>query len=921
MNFLFWRRKRRDEELDAEIQSHLNMAAREHEARGETPQQARDSARREIGNVGLVKEVTREAWGRRWVRDVTQDLTYALRRLRRSPGFTLVAILTLALGIGANTAIFTLINTVMLTRLPVGHPEQLVLLRWISHSKGPFLWSFGFVNSGDGCGTNDPGSGNTNCSFSFPVYENVRRHAESFQGVLAYGGRAVIHAEMNGQATRATGQYVSGDFFSVLETRPALGRLLEPADDVSGAPAAVVLEYNYWRRQFNRDPKVIGQTLVLNAVPFTIAGVALPEFYGLAPGSRPAFWLPLHAHERLNDDSKMNPGLFDARASWLEIVGRVKPSVPVERARVELETLFRASLASEASEQTKTPNEYEQMHPHIALDTNLEISLTRVERGLDTLRGTYSKQLFILMGASGLVLLIACANIANLLLGRASARRKEIAVRLALGASRGRLVRQLLTESMLLAFLGCGAGVLVSAWASIGLVYVLISSRASAALLAFFQPDFHVFGFAAGIAVLAAILFGLVPAFASTRVSLGDALKGAGATADNAPSSFGRNLLGRGLVAGEMALALVLVIGAGLFLRTLITVESIDPGFRRDHLLVFSISPSFAKTPAGKIPALGQELQRRITALPGVQSVTWSSFSLASGGLMMGPVKIQEHPDLGDVGTQMVDIGPNYFETLRIPVLAGRDITVEDCRQGAQEVWIDQAFAVKFLKNANALGTHILFGKSSLEVIGVVGDVRVQSVRSNFQPTIYRVMPGGNFSFHIRTASNPKSLEDSVRKIVADVAPNLPVSGMQTLEEAIDSTLFQENSMAKLSAGLGALALILAAIGIYGVLAYSVSRRTNEIAIRMSLGAMPRDVLRLVLKEGLAPAILGAGVGLLAAWGVTRLIATFLYQVKPLDPVTFVAATVVLLAIAAVACYVPARRATKVDPMVALRYE
>jgi len=287
MSFHFWRRRRRDQDLEAEIQSHLNMATQERVQRGEIPREAHDAARRQLGNVGLVMDATREAWGRRWLGDVAQDLSYASRVLRRSPGFTIAAILTLALGIGANTAIFTLINTVMLTRLPVGHPEQLVLLHWMSHSKGPFLWSTS--SSFSGCGTNDPGSGDTNCSFSFPDFENFRAHTQSFQGLAAYGGVAFVHVEMNGQTSRAIGQYVIGDFFSVLETRPALGRLLEPSDDLPGAPAAIVLEYNYWQKQFNRDPKVIGQAVVLNNVPFTIAGVATPEFYGLAPGSRPSF--------------------------------------------------------------------------------------------------------------------------------------------------------------------------------------------------------------------------------------------------------------------------------------------------------------------------------------------------------------------------------------------------------------------------------------------------------------------------------------------------------------------------------------------------------------------------------------------------------------------------------------------------------
>jgi predicted permease len=842
---------------------------------------------------------------------LAQDLTFALRQLRRSPGFAAVAVLTLALGIGANTAIFTLINTVMLTRLPVGHPEELVLLHWNSHSKGPYVWNNS--SSYGGCDTIDAGSGNSNCSFSFPDFDNFRSHAHSFQGMAAYGGGVGLQVDMNGQATRTNGQFVSGDYFSVLEVRPAYGRILGPADDMPGAVPTVVLDFNYWQKQFSGDPKVVGGTVLFNRVPFTIAGIAPPEFYGLSTGGRPNFWIPLHTRDRIF--TRPDPTRFEARTIWLYIVGRLKPGVRPESARVETEVIYRGSLANEASAKAKDPTEAEKSY-----DTDLKIALTSAERGLASLRQRYSTQLFVLMAAAGLVLLIACANIANLLLARAAARRKEIAVRLAIGASRWRLLRQLLTESLLLAFLGCAAGLLVSYWASRGLVLVIFSNRATTAFMAIFRPNFVVFGFAVAIATFASILFGLIPALTSTRVSPGATLKAAGGAGSGAPSES-RNRLGRALVAVEMALALVLVIGAGLFLRTLLTLETLDPGFRTDHLLTFSISPSAAKIPEEKTPALGQELQRRLAALPGVESVTWSGDLLLSGNLWTTDAKIQEHPELGEFETQEMSIGPHYFETLKIPLLAGRSISIADCRKDFPGIWVNHAFATKYLKYGNVVGLHLTQDDKPLEIVGVVGDVKYQSVRGEFSPTIFSAMPGGDSAFQLRTASNPQSLQNAVRRIVSEVAPNLPLEGLGTLQEAIDNNLASENSMARLSSGFGFLALLLAAIGIYGVLAYSVARRTSEIAIRMSLGAMPGNILGLILREGLAPTLIGAGVGLVVSWGLTRLVVKFLYGVKPLDLTTFSVATFVLLLIAVLACVIPARRAMRVAPMTALRYE
>jgi len=437
-----------------------------------------------------------------------------------------------------------------------------------------------------------------------------------------------------------------------------------------------------------------------------------------------------------------------------------------------------------------------------------------------------------------------------------------------------------------------------------------------------FRPDFQVFGFAAAVAAFAAILFGLIPAFTSLRVSPGATLKAAGGVAGGSgPRGEAGNRLGRVLVAIEVAVALILVVGAGLFLRTLLNLETLDPGFHSGHLLTFSISPSAAKIPEEKTTALTQELNRRLAALPGVEAVTWSGDLLLVGDLWTTDLKIQEHPELGDLDTQALSIGPQFFETLQIPILAGRGVTLADCRKDAPLVWVNRAFVDHNLKNANPLGLHLVQNKKLFEIIGVVGNTKFQDLRSEIRPAIFFPIAGGDIYYQLRTAGNPQSLDGPIRKVFSGLAPNLPIQGMRSLQEDIDNNLATENAMARLSTGFGLLALVLAAIGIYGVLAYSVARRTSEIAIRMSLGAMPGNILKLVLGEGLRPAILGAFAGLLGSWGLTRVVAEFLYGIKPLDAVTFLGATFTLLLIAALACYIPARRAMRVQPMIALRYE
>jgi predicted permease len=847
------------------------------------------------------------------IETLIQDLRFGLRMLRKSPGFTAVVVLTLALGIGANTSIYTLINNVLLNRLPVGHPEQLVLLHWTSQTKDSDIWTG--LTAYRGCDMAGTRSGDFNCSFSYPIFEAFRSRSRSFSGIAAYAGADTALLETNGHSIRATGLFVTGDFFSVLEVRPSFGRSLTPADDSSGREPVAVLDFNFWRREFGADPSVVGRTVVFDETLVQIVGVAPPEFFGIETGFRPDFWTPLHAKARFFKGSM--PWL-DSRKIWLYLIGRLKPGVSTEQARTELEVLFHGSLDSDASEikAGQIPQ-----GPAESLGSNLGIALTSAERGLASMRDRYSTRLTVLMAIAGFVLLIACLNIANLLLARAASRRKEVAVRLAVGASRGRLFQQFLTESFFLASIGCAAGLLVSFWVSRGVVLLAISESATPGQLTISHPDWRVFGFAVAVAILAAVSFGLVPALNAIRVSPGATLISASGMPGGGWTSRNRNTLGRALSAAEMAFALVLVIGAGLFVRTFIIVETVDPGFATDHLLTFTVAPTYLKIPDDKGFAIAQELQRRFAALPGVDGATWSRFQLLIGNLSSTKIKLLERPDWPESGVQQFGIGPNFFETMKIPILSGRTTAQNDWPKEPAVVWVNQSFATNCLNGVNPLGLHIRFNNETAEIVGVVGDTLYQSVESEAGPTFYWPMIHGDFSFDVRTRGNPQSLEPAIRKTVADVVPGLPVPSVQTLRYRIDSWLSPRRGMAQLTSGLGILALLIAAIGIYGVLAYSIARRTYEIAIRISLGALPADIFRLVLKEGLLPAMFGTIVGLFGSWGLTRFVQQFLFGVKPLDAITFAIATFVLLIVATGACWIPSRRATLVDPMVALRHE
>jgi macrolide transport system ATP-binding/permease protein len=889
-----WRRKRSERDLERELRSHLESEAEEQRDAGLPPDRARHAAQRAFGNKTLVQEEIRQM--SRWMLldRLRQDLHYAWRTLGRNPGFTAVAILTLALGIGANTAIFSLLNAVELRRLPVRDPQELVMLEWRADKKVD--WPEGDASYG-GCDVGeirDAGqmrSVTAGCSFSYPVFDYFRSHSKLFSGLAAVAGPAVFQARIHGEIVSANAQFVSGDFFRVLGVSAQLGRTLGAADDLPGAEPATMVSSRYWEVNFGGDPAIVGKTIALDGAPFTVVGVASKEFFGLQPAGLPDLWIPVHS------GAALGPGFWHSLGAgngWLYVIGRLKPGITSEQARAGMNVLFRQAPGSE---QVFTPQ----------IQTSME--LAGIARGLSGLRRAVSDQLHVLMAVVGLVLLIACANIANLLLTRASVRRREMAVRMAIGCSRARLLQQLLTESLLLSALGTSAGLLSAQWATHAL-----AARTGSFVLLDVRLDPLVLLFTVGVTCLAAALFGLAPALAGTREQPVTALR-------SGTASGQRNRFGRTLVAAEMALALVLLIGAGLFVRTLANLEKLDPGFHRDNLLTLqTMQPRDVNNPQAQSPASSAGLRDRLAALPGVLSATWASDLLLIGNLAATTVRLDGRDDLGDVHVDTLRVGPRFFETMGIPVLAGRSVQSQDCRTDATAIWINRRLAEKYGSSVDPLGHVIAKGKTRYQIAGIVGDTKYETLRSSIDPSVYMPSIGGGV-FVLRTASDPESLATAARAAVHDVNPNLLVANVESEAAQIDEQLFNERLMARLSSIFGLLALTMAAIGIYGVLAFSVTRRTSEIAIRMSLGAMPGEIMRLVLRDGLAPAAIGAALGLCASWGLTKLIATLLFGVTPLDPVTYVAATLVLLGVAILACYIPARRATRVSPVVALRYE
>ena len=1009
------RGKRLLDELDADIRDHIERETQDNIERGMTPEEAHYAAVRKFGNVTRVKEDTRDVWRIAWIEDLWQDIRYGLRMLRNSPGFASVAVLTLALGIGANTAIFSLINAVMLRSLPVEKPSELVVLRW-SARKAPRI--NGYMSSGD-CPSNLRfGAANpSGCSFSEPMFREIRS-TNQFAGVAAFANSGALALTGNGPASVISGQLVSGDFFHTLGLKAAAGRVLELSDDSPSAAPVAVLNYGYWQSSFGGARDAVGRTIELNGVAFTVVGIAEQRFTGITPGSDYDVWLPLAVGPRIN-----NPRMWDNREDkvtywWLTILGRLKPETPVLQAQAAISGMFRnemlngaiplfemgggmpgppgprgagrsasrqmvmggpppagaravppqpsggqntvvvggpmppasGSQGSARIQSAPAPTVQGQAASDVANepktlskpDDEPTVTLVNAQTGLTGSRGQFANPLLILMFAVGIILLIACSNVAGLMLARAAARQKEMALRLALGAGRMRIVRQLLTESLLLAATGGVLGIVFASWCSHAIVS-FVSNNQPRPLTFATGLDLRVLGFTVAISLFTGILFGLAPAFRSVRVDVTPALK-EGFSSSTRISRVGakRFSIGNGLVVTQVALAIVVLVGAGLLVRTLQNLRSIDVGFDSHNLVIFGINPSLAGYQDAQIRSFYQDLQGRLTETPGVKSVSYSMVPLLSGALIATmfhwPGTPQDRPSESDV----LEIGPNFFSTMQISFLAGRNFTTSDYEIAANAanpsaqhavptpVIVDQAFVGKFVGKENPLGKR--FGQSEAsqegpaspgyEIIGVVRDTKYDSLRREISPMMYTpqaMFPGT--SFEVRTAGDPQALVPVIRKVVAEINPNLPLRDVTTESQQIDRLLFQERLVARLSGFFGLLALALACIGLYGLLAYEVARRTREIGIRSALGAQRGDVLLLVVKQGLLLAVVGAVAGIGVALGVTRYLKTMLYDVSAYDPTTIVVVTALLVLVALAACLIPARRATNVDPMVALRYE
>jgi predicted permease len=922
-----WPWRRRDDELDEEIRAHIEMSAQEREERGATVDEARAAARREFGNVGLVKETTRDVWGWTWAERTWQDVRYGLRMMRRNPGFTAVAVLTLALGIGANTAIFSLIDALFLRSLPVRDPQELVLLKWSAHKQPNFYSS---ANFGD-CQQLSPRDYMTACSFSHPFFDELHSQSGIFSSVAASGGTLQLDLSGSGPASIMRGLIVSGNYFDTLGVRPAIGRMIEPSDENPSAAPVAVLGYGYWQRVFGGSIAVVGKTVDLNGVPTTIVGVAEHRFAALTPGSDPDAWLPLSLRPRLS--IRWNSKAEGSGSIYLLIIGRLKPWVPRGEAQAAVSLLFRNEMihgAQPMSEEADAP----------------AVSLFPVQNGLNGgARGKYSTPLFVLMLAVGIVLLIACANVAGLLLARSATRQKEMAVRLALGAGRRRIVRQLLTESLLLSLFGAALGILFATWGA-HIILALLATGSTRPLGFDASLDTRVLLFTAGIALLTGIIFGLAPAMRGTRVDLTPALKDGGNSSGGARRARKRWFnIGNSLVVGQIALAMIVLVGAGLLVRTLQNLRNVDPGFDIRNVLNFNINPTLIGYKGARVDALYRNLQDRLAAIPGVTSVSYSSGTLLSGGLMATAFHLAGAPAKSDVNSDILPVGPNFFTTMKFSLLRGRDFSPADVVSASASaaaeaaaspappapaaVIVNQTFARRYFGGVDPLGQR--FGNSAAwgqndngpgyVVIGVVRDAKYDSLRSEISPTAYVPASGGGASFEMRTAVDPTSIIPAVQSVVNQIDSSLPIFGVMTESQSVDQLLFQERLIARLSSFFGILALILACIGLYGLLSYEVSRRTREIGIRMALGAGQRDVLRMVVEEGLELTIAGAVFGVAAALAVTRYLGSILYGVHPGDPVTLIVVAAILMIVALAACWIPARRAARVDPMVALRYE
>jgi putative ABC transport system permease protein len=794
-----------------------------------------------------------------------KDIRYATRNLLRRPGFTLIALLALALGIGANTAIFSLVNAVLLRPLPFAEPDRLV-------------WVFGNIRNG----------GNR-ASVSPLDYLDYRRQNKSFEEFAAmFSGPLPVNLTGNGEPERLSAAGVTGNYFRVFGVKPIMGRTFALENEKPGLDQVAVLSYRLWQKRFAGDPDILTKSITLDGKSCQVVGVMPPTF---SFPKTAELWVPL------NFD--VAPHMKQRKAHFLRPIGKLKPGVTIEQAQADTDIVAR---------------QLEAQYPDTNGGWNLRLVSLR-----EQLVGRTRPTLLILFGAVGFVLLIACANVANLLLVRAASRYKEIAVRTALGASRLRIMRQMITESVLLALFGGALGSLLALWGVDVLVQLSEGSLPPTALV---RIDLTVLGFTFLLSIVTGILFGLVPAIRTMNLSLGEALKeGARGSGEGSQRNRTRGLL----VVLESAVAMVLLIGAGLLIKSLIRLQNTDPGFDAHNVLTMRVDLPEQKYPTpDKAVNFFDQLQTRVGSLPGVDTVGLITELPLSGQLNDMPFSVEGRPKDQIFDFDFRRINQNYFRSLRIPLLRGRNFTDQEVRQSAKVLIVSSLLASRVFPNEEPLGRRLVMWMSNepFEIVGIVGDLRHAGLE--FQPAPIMYFPtqaNGGTNLVIRTSSDPLSLVGPVRKEVLGIDPDQPVAAIKTMEDWVDSSVATPRYRTLLLGLFALVALVLASTGIYGVMSYSVTQRTHEIGVRMALGARQRDVLTLVVRQGMSLVVLGVVLGLLAAFGLTRVLSTLLYEVTAKDPTTFGLVALVLIVVAFAACYIPARRATKVDPLVALRYE
>jgi predicted permease len=895
-----FRRERCDEQLNEEIRFHLEQQVTENIAAGMSPPEARHAAMRLFGNVTFLNEETRQTWGLVWLEQIGQDLRYGFRGLRKSPLFTVVAVLTLAFGIGANTAIFSLMDQVLLQLLPVKHPEQLVLVT----ERG--------IHLGDSWGDND---------ISYPMYRDFRDGNQVFSGMfcryptsvsLGYGDRT----------DRVPAELVSGSYFPVLGVTAVIGRTLTADDDrVPGGHPVAMLSHSFWQNRFSSDQFIVGRQIVINGYTFTVVGVSQAGFDGVELGYKSKVFIPMMMQAQMTPRSDR----LEARGmSWVTAFGRLKAGVDIGQAKASLQPLMHNILEVEVQE--LGPQHYSDYDRAQFLKNSVE--LLPGSQGWSGLREHMQTPVWVLAALSAAVLLLACSNLANLLLARATTREREMAVRLAIGAGRRRIIRLLLAESLLLSVIGTAVGLAFAFLADRVLLATYFPADSAGDFPISPVPDVRVLVFAVGTMLLTALVFGLAPAVQSSQADIAPTLKDRTGSAVGGKQVFFRKLL----VSGQMALALLLLIGASLFLRTLANLENTGPGFSAEHLMAFSVDPSLNGYTDERTKDFFRRLTGDLQALSGVSSVGLSTMPILQGYSWSNPVIAEGYSaDPAQEQRPICDmVSPKLFTTLGVPIVAGRDFTILDTRPVAL---INETFARKYFAGRNPIGLHIGLVDDrtatpdtlNREVVGVVKDLKFKNLREPAPPQVYfpywqdekfRFM-----TFYLRTRLEPRQVMQTVREQVRRLDPNVPMVDMRTIDEQIGLSLKTERLVASLSAVFGALATALAVIGLYGVMAYSIARRRREIGIRVALGALQSDVLWMVMQQVVVLSGAGLAVGGLLAFALSGLIRSQLYGLQPHDPFTYLSAAVVLAAAACAAGFIPSWRASRVDPMHVLRHE